>query len=159
MKNLILVAILLIIVSSLSFGQSATVTATVNAVLSITTDNNLVIGNVVKGTTKTIASNAAGAAAFTITGEPSTQTIVTVTFPSNLLDGSSNTLPFTGQIPIHNTAADQGTATAYPGLAGGNASTNGSGNLYVYVGGGVTAAVGQTSGNYAGTINVNVVYP
>jgi hypothetical protein len=159
MKNLILAAVLLVIVSSLSFGQTtASVTATVNAVLSITTTNDLAIGNVVKGTTKTILSNAANAAAFTITGEPSTQTIVTVTFPANLTFGANN-LPFTGEIPIHNTVANQATATAYGALMGGTTPTNATGNLYVYVGGGVTAALGQTSGNYAGTINVNVVYP
>jgi hypothetical protein len=159
MKNLILVAVLLLIVSALSFGQSsATVTATVNTALSIVNTNNLAIGNVVKGTTKTIQSNAANAAAFTITGEPNTQTIVTVTFPTNLTFGANN-LPFTGEIPIHNTVADQGTATTYGAITGGTTPTNATGNLYVYVGGGVTAAVGQTSGNYAGTINVNVVYP
>ena len=159
MKNLILVTILLISVSALSFGQtSASVTATVNAVLSISTTQDLSIGNVVKGTTKTIASSAANAAAFTITGEPNTQTIVTVAFPLNLSDGTNN-LPFTGQIPIHNTVADQSSATAYGALTGGTTSTNATGDLYVYVGGGVTAAVAQASGNYSGTINVNVVYP
>lgn len=158
MKNLIYAAVLLLVVSSLSFGQTATVTATVNAVLSITTTNNLAIGNVVKGTTKTILSNAANAAAFTVTGEPSTQTILSVTFPANLTSGANN-LPFTGQTPIYNTVADQATATAYAALTGGTATTNATGDLYVYVGGGVTAAVAQASGNYAGTINVNVVYP
>jgi ribosome-binding factor A len=159
MKNLILVAVLLLIVSSLSFGQSsASVTATVNAVLTIVNTNDLAIGNVVKGTTKTITSNAADAAAFTITGEPNTQIVVTVAFPLNLSDGTNN-LPFTGEIPIHNTIADQSSATAFGALTGGTTPTNATGNLYVYVGGGVTAAVAQPSGNYSGTINVNVVYP
>jgi hypothetical protein len=159
MKNLIIVAALLIVISSLSFGQSsANVTATVNAVLSIVTTNDLTIGNVVKGTTKTITSDAADAAAFTISGEPNTQIVVTVAFPANLSDGTNN-LPFTGEIPIHNTIADQGTATAFGALTGGTTPTNAGGDLYVYVGGGVTAAVAQPSGNYSGTINVNVVYP
>jgi hypothetical protein len=159
MKNLILVVVLLLVVSSLSFGQTATVTATVNAVLSITTDNNLAIVNVVKGVPKTVLSTDAAAAAFTIAGEPSTATILTVAFPANLVDGSSNNLPFTGQTPVYNTVQSQVGTTAYGALTGGTASLNAGGNLYVYVGGGVSPAVAQPSGNYAGTINVSVVYP
>jgi hypothetical protein len=159
MKNLFLAAALLVFVSALSFGQSsASVTATVNAVLTIVNTSDLAIGNVVKGTTKTVFSNAANAAAFSITGEPSTQVVVTVTFPANLSDGTNN-LPFTGEIPIHNTIADQSSATAFGALTGGTATTSAAGDLYVYIGGGVTAAVAQPSGNYSGTINVNVVYP
>jgi hypothetical protein len=160
MKNLIFVAVLLLIVSSLSFGQTtASVTATVNAVLTVVKTNDLAIGNVVKGTVKTIPSSATDAAAFTITGEPNTQTIVTVAFPLNLVDVSLNNLPFTGQIPMHNTVADQASASAYGALTGGTTPTSATGNLYVYVGGGVTADIAQPSGNYTGTINVNVVYP
>ena len=158
MKKLILTAVLLLIVSSLSFGQSAQVTATVNAVISVTTDANLVFGNVVKGVPKTVLSTEANAAAFTITAEPSTPTVLTVTFPSNLVNGANN-LPFTGETPVYNSTQTQTGATAYGSLTGGTASTNASGNLYVYIGGTVSPAVNQASGNYSGTINVSVVYP
>jgi hypothetical protein len=164
MKNLILVAILLLVVSTLSFAQitagpvAASVTATVTGNLAIAKTNDLAIGNVAKGATRTILSNAAGAAAFTISGEVSVPTTVTVTFPANLVDLSANTLPFTGQIPIHNTAAVQGGATTFPGLAGGTTPTDATtGNLYLWIGGGVTAAAGQVAGNYTGTINVSIV--
>jgi hypothetical protein len=161
MKNLIYVAVLLLIVSSLSFGQSATVTATatVYTALSISpTTATLAIGNVIKGTTKTILSNAAGAVAFTITGEPNTSTVLTVGFPLNLSDGT-NDLPFTGEIPLHHTTNVQASASPYSALTGGNATTNVAGNLYIWIGGGVTADAAQISGNYTGTINVAVVYP
>jgi hypothetical protein len=158
MKNLIFAAILLLIVSSLSFAQTATVTATVITQLTITKTNDLAIGNVGKGTTKTVLSSAPEAASFTITGEASTPTVVTVAFPANLSDGT-NTMSFTGQTPIYNTSNTQTGASTFAGLTGGTASTFTDGSLYIWMGGGVTATAGQVAGNYTGTINVSVVYP
>jgi hypothetical protein len=159
MKNLFLVAVLLLTVSALSFAQtSAGVTATVNAVLSVVKTNDLAIGNVTKGTVKTVLSTDAPAAAFTVTGEPATVTDITVAFPANLTFGVNN-LPFTGQIPVYNSSNSQVGTTALAGLTSGSATLNGSGNLYLWIGGGVNAAVGQTSGTYSGTINVTVAYP
>jgi hypothetical protein len=158
MKNLILVAVLLLIVSSLSFGQSATITATVQTALSISTQANLIIGIVEQNASKSIASTDGAAAAFTITGQPSSTTIVTVATPANLTFGL-NDLQFDAVTPVWNTTQSQTGTTAFAGSTGGNADLNATGNLYVYVGGGVTATVGQASGSYSGTINVSVVYP
>lgn len=159
MKNLILVAVLLLTVSALSFGQtSASVTATVNAVLTVVSTNDLTIGNVTKGTVKTILSTDAAAAAFTISGEPATVTDITVAFPANLTSGVNN-LPFTGQIPVYNSSFSQVGTTALAGLTSGSATTNASGDVYLWIGGGVNAPLAQASGNYTGTINVSVAYP
>jgi hypothetical protein len=160
MKKLILVAVLLLTVSALLFAQSTTanITANVNATLTITRLTDLAIGNVNQGATVTIVSNVAAASSFLVTGAASSATTVTVTFPANLTSGA-NTMPFTGQIPRWNTVAGAGTSTAFPALTGGTTNTNGTGNLWVYVGGGVTAAAAQAVGSYSGTITVAVTQP
>jgi hypothetical protein len=160
MKKLILVAVLLLTVSALSFAQSTTanITANVNATLSITRLTDLAIGNVNQGATVTIASNVAAAASFLVTGAATAATTVAVTFPTDLISGV-NTLPFTGQIPRWNTVAGAGASTAFGALTGGSTTTNGTGNLWVYVGGGVTAGVAQAVGSYTGTITVGVTQP
>jgi Tfp pilus assembly protein PilV len=160
MKNLILVAVLLLTVSALSFAQTSTanILANVNATLSVSNLTNLTIGNVNQGATVTIASNVAAAASFLVTGAASSATAVTVTFPTELTSGG-NTMPFTGQIPRWNTVAGAGTSTAFGALAGGTTPTNGTGNLWVYVGGGVTAGASQAVGSYGGTITVGVTQP
>jgi len=158
MKYLFIVAILMFTVSALSFGQPASVTATVNSVITVTNTHDLVFGNVTKGTAKTVLSTDANAAAFSVAAEANTLTTLTVVFPGNLSDGA-NTLPFTGLTPVYNTTNSQSGTTVYGALTGGNATTNGSGNLYFWMGGVVNPAVGQVSGNYTGTINVTVAYP
>ena len=159
MKKLLLVAVLLLIVSALSFAQSTTanVTANVNATLSINRTADLALGNVNQGQTVTVLSTGT-CAAFTITGAASAATTVTVTFPSNLVY-SGNDLPFTGQTPRYNTTAVQGTSTAFGSLTGGSTTTSGTGNLYIWVGGGVTASSSQVVGSYTGTITCAFTQP
>jgi hypothetical protein len=160
MKKLFLVAVLLLSVSVLSFSQSTTanITANVNATLTIVRLTDLAIGNVNQGSTVTIASNTAAAASFRVAGAANTATTVSVTFPTDLTSGV-NTMPFTGQIPRYNTVAGAGTSTAFPALSGGTANTNASGNLWIYVGGGVTADPAQAVGSYSGIITVAVTQP
>jgi hypothetical protein len=161
MKNILFAAILMLIVSSLCFGQSATVSATVNTALSVVTTNNLALGTVQKGSTRTVNSTDAGAAAFTITGEHDATVNVTITVPANLTYLSNN-LTFNAQIPIYNTTAAQGTATAFSALTGGSTAlgTSGDGSsLYIWMGGGVSPGASQASGSYSGTISVAVAYP
>jgi len=158
MKNLFLVTGLLLIAVTISFSQTASVTATVNTALSVVKTSDLAIGVVVKGNTKTILSTGAGAAAFTVSGEANQSTNVTVAFPTVLTDAGSNTMAFTGQTPIHNSVNTQG-GTAFGALTGGSATLNSTGDLYIWMGGGVTAAANQASGNYSATISVTVAYP
>jgi hypothetical protein len=160
MKNLILVAVLLLIVSSLSFGQSASanVTATVQATLTIIKTNDLALGIVTRGNAVTVPSTDAAAAAFTITGIATSQATVTISSLANLTSGSY-TMPFTQQTPIYNTTNSQSGTTDFGALTGGIASTNSDGNLWVWFGGRVTASVGQAAGLYSGTINVSVTQP
>ena len=160
MRKLILAAVLILSLSTLALAQSTTanITANVNATLTITRLTDLNIGNVNQGATVTIASNVAAAASFQVTGAASSSTTVTVAFPANLTSGV-NTMPFTGQIPRWNTVAGAGTSTAFGALTGGTTNTNATGNLWVYVGGGVTAAAAQAVGSYTGTVTVSVTQP
>jgi hypothetical protein len=160
MKKLLLVAVLLLIVSALSFAQSTTanITATVNATLSIARLTDLAIGNVAQGGTVTILSKSAAAASFQVAGAVSALTTITITFPSDLTSGA-NTLPFTGQIPTYNTVAGFAASTAFGALTGGQTTSSGTGALFVYVGGGVTAGASQAAGSYSGTITAAVTQP
>ena len=160
MKNLILVVILLLIVSSLSFAQSSTanVTANVNATLTIANLTDLVIGNVNQGQTVTIASNVAAAASFMVTGAANAATTITVAFPANLTFGA-NTMTFNGQIPRYNTVAGPAGSTAFGALTGGSTTSSGTGNLWVYIGGQAIAAAAQAVGSYSGLITCSVTQP
>jgi hypothetical protein len=162
MKNLIYVAVLLLIVSSLSFGQpssaTANVTVTVNATLSIFNTQNLALGTVARGSAITVLSTDAAAAAFTITGVENASTTITVAPPATLSNGTS-TLPFVAEIPVANTTSTQSGATALAGTAGGSATTNAVGNLWLWIGGGVNVGIAQQSGNYSGTMTVSVTQP
>jgi hypothetical protein len=162
-KKLILVAVLLLTVSSLSFGQltantNANVTANVVASITITNTAGLTIGNVNLGQTVTVTSLAAGAAAFTVQGPANASTTVAVTFPTNLTNGTNN-LPFTGQTPRSGVTNAQAASTALGSLTGGTATTTAAGQLWLWVGGGVTADPVQPAGSYTGTINVAVSQP
>jgi hypothetical protein len=160
MKNLILVAVLLLVVSSLSFGQnaSASVSVTVNAALTIFKTNDLAFGIVARGNAATILSTDAAAAAFTITGVENAATTITVTQPATLTNGTS-TMPFLAAVPVCNTVNSQVGTTALAGTAGGGATTNAVGNLWLWIGGGVNVGIAQQSGNYTGTLTVSVSQP
>jgi hypothetical protein len=162
MKNLILVAVLLLVVSSLSFAQpssaNATVSVTVNATLSIFKTNDLALGTVSRGSSVTVLSTDAAAAAFAITGVENNATTMNVTLPATLSNGTS-TMSFLGQVPVCNTSNTQVGATALAGLTGGSATTNAVGNLWLWIGGGVNVGIAQQSGNYTGLITVAVTQP
>jgi len=159
MKKLLLVVALLMVVAVASFAQvSANITANVNAVVTVTRTADLALGNVNQGATATIASVAGGAAAFTVVGAASAATSCTFAFPTDLLNGAI-TMPFTGQTPRYNTVAVQGTSTLFGALTGGSANTSAGGQLWLWVGGSVTAAPTQAAGSYTGTLTVTVTQP
>jgi hypothetical protein len=160
MKNLILVSVLLITVSALSFAQSSTanVTANVNATLTISNLTAMTFATVNQGQTVTIASNVAAAASFLVAGAANAATTITVTFPANLTFGA-NTLTFNGQIPRYNTVAGAPASTAFGALTGGSTNTSGTGNLWVYIGGQVVATAVQAVGSYSGVITCAVTQP
>jgi hypothetical protein len=161
MKRIFVLGLALCAISVAAFAQtstSATVTANVNAALTITKTLDLNLGNVAQGATVTITSLTAGAATFTIQGAASAGTTVTVTNPVNLTFGANN-LTFTAQIPRFNMANVQATSTAFGAVTGGSTNTSPSGQLFLWVGGSVTATAVQAAGSYTGTINVSFTQP
>jgi type IV secretory pathway TrbL component len=164
MKKLILVAVLLLTVSALSFAQSTTanINANVNATLSILRNVDLTIGNVNQGGTVTVLSTAATAAAFTVTGATNAATIITVAYPATITGPAGATMPYTPQYPTSNiigTAAGRAAAAPFAAYTGGSATSNATGNLFVWVGGGVTADPAQAAGSYSGTLTCTCAQP
>jgi len=163
MKRILVLGIALCAISLAAFAQTsatANATANVNAALTIANTAGLNFGNVAQGATVTITPLLAGAAAFTISGAASAATTVSVTYPANLTFGANN-LPFTAQTPRYNNVANvqangiTGTWTA----AGGSTTTSAGGNLWVWIGGSVTASASQAAGSYNGTITVSFTQP
>lgn len=159
MKNLLVVVALVVAIAAVSFAGSttATVTANVNAATNVTKVTDLSFGSINQGATSTITSLSAGAAHFTVLGSTSASTTCTFAFPATLANGT-NTLPFTGQIPVYNNVDNtQSAATAFSVLTGGTATTSATGELFLWVGGKVVAGGSQAAGAYTGTITVTVV--
>jgi hypothetical protein len=162
MKKLLLVAILLMVVSAASFAQAtqtANITANVNATLTLAKLTDLAALTANQGQTVFFASNTAQAASFLLTGAALASTTVGVAFPATLSDVALNTMTFTGQIPRTNVVAGAATSTALAAITGGTATTSAGGQLWIYAGGGVTAAAAQPAGQYTGVITVTVSQP
>ena len=156
MKNLILVALLLLTVSAMSFAQinvqqTANATATVVASATMTKLTDLTFPPLLLGSAATIAANTAQAASFAFSGAGSTPTTVAVTFPGNLTSGSNN-LPFSAGTVRTNVVAAAGTSVVYTVPT----NTTAAGALWIYTGGTVTADVAQAAGQYTGLITVTV---
>jgi hypothetical protein len=161
MKKLLLVAVLLMVVAVASFAQTQTanITANVNATLTLTKLTDLAALTVVQGGNQSFASNTAQAASFLFTGAATASTTIGVVFPATVSDALANTMTFTGQIPTtHNVAGAVG-STALAAITGGTATTSVGGQLWIYAGGGVTAAAAQPAGQYTGVITVTVSQP
>jgi hypothetical protein len=163
MKNLLVVAVLLMAVSAVSFGQSTTASATanVNATLTIGATGTLALGNVPQGGTVTVLSKGANVPLFTIAGAANAGTTVTVTPPANLVNTSLDNLQFNATAPSYNTLNNQAASTYWVPTSGAmpSVNTSGTGALFVWVGGGVTATSGQPTGQYNGVITVSFTQP
>ncbi len=161
MKKLLLVAVLLMVVAVASYAQvqTANITANVNATVTLAKLTDLATLTANQGQTVSFASNTANAASFLMTGAALASTTVVVAFPATLSDAALNTMTFTGQIPRTNIVAGAATSTALAALTGGTATTSAGGQLWIYAGGGVTAAAAQPAGQYTGVVTVTVSQP
>lgn len=151
--------LILMVVASAAYGQSsdsesATISATVIAALSVSKDQNMAFGEVAQNASSSIAVTDAGAVKFTVDGEPNKNVTFTLTSPTNLTNGANN-LPFADDVQYHTSDAP-GSAIALAN--GATVALNGTGDLYVYLGGTVTAAALQVTGAYTGTFTLQVDY-
>lgn len=134
MKNLITAALTIALVMSFGFGQeigTATVSASVLANLSLSSDANVNFGNIPASGTPTIdplgathidVGSAVTVGVFSLTGAPST--VVTLDFPGSVTlgDGSTNTMTFNTDLRGHEdtqASATSVTTTATIGASGG----------------------------------------
>ncbi len=153
------ILILVIITAPAAYGQStdsesATISATVIAALSVSKDQNMAFGEVTQNAASTIEVTEAGAVKFTVDGEPNKNVTFTLTSPANLTNGANN-LPFTDDVQYHTSDAP---ASASALSDGATVALNGTGDLYVYLGGTVTAGALQATGAYSGTFTLQVDY-
>lgn len=157
--RILAIALALSLTASAARGQatdseSATITATVIAALSVAKDQNMAFGEVTQNASSTIQVTDANAVKFTVDGEPNKNITFTLTSPANLTNGANN-LPFADDVQYHTSDAP-GSASAL--TDGATIALNATGDLYIYLGGTVTAGVGQTTGAYSGTFTLQVDY-
>ena len=130
----------------------------VTSYFNITKLTDLSFGTVPAGGSIIVNPTSGASAMFKISGSGTTGVQVSIIYPASLQSGS-NMLVFTSLLPLHNTLAQSASADAFPSVAGGDAITGDDGNLYVWVGGKVTAVPQQRAGFYSGIIQISVAAP
>lgn len=164
MKKLLFTFIFLFtMIGTINAQQTANVNATANVYspLSLTVVDNLDFGGLVAGESKTITNDNVGAGVVQVEGPTGVGVDISFTLPSNLSDGT-NDLPVSfgttsaGYNVENNTS---GITDFDPNSGATNISLDGTtGDLFVYIGGTVTAGGSQATGTYTETIVVTVNY-
>ncbi len=166
MKNLLTVLFALVLTGTTALAGnnqsgdeasgSADITTTVIQSLSVENNQDLEFGRVAQGVVETIEVTDASAVKFTIQGEKNEGVVVTFSCPTSLTRaGGSQTFPFKGSI-MQNSNANPTSATKLS--SGSSLNLNGSGKLYVYLGGEINVAKDQQRGNYSGEFTIDVEY-
>jgi hypothetical protein len=137
-----------------------TLSARVRQPIVITPQRNLDFGGVIPGTSKAIAVSDATSGRFRVRGENNAAVLLTFTLPTNLASGG-NQLPIGSWTGYWNQSAATNGGTAFVPSASQTPATlsNGAGQLFVYIGGQVTAAANQPGGIYTATVTLTVAYP
>ena len=131
------------------------VTAVVETALDVQGVQDLDFGPVFPGFGRTVAADAAGSGEFLISGGVGGGIDIAFTLPTVLTSGL-NTMPvsFTAA-----SGADRASAAGLDPTAVAPRSLDGTtGNLYVFLGGTVTAAPTQVAGSYSGTVTLTATY-
>ena len=158
-----LFTILLLIPCYVHAQVDISVSARVLESLVVTAVNDLEFGDIVAGNTSAVAPDDATAGQYEISGEAGSEVSLSFTLPSNLelvLDPSF-TMPisFSNSDGIHSTTNDAGAGSTFdPNVVHTPTLNAMNGDLYIFIGGEVTAAPGQEPGNYEGTITLTVEY-
>lgn len=144
---------------------SVAASATVLSPLTFAAGQNLAFGNLVRGTSKSVAPDDATSGRWAFTGQGAASLSQTLTLPTTLSDGATNTLAIGTWTGRYTQGADAASGTAFSPATGTAAtfifpgpSTNASAILSFRVGATVTAAAGQASGTYTGTVSISGVY-
>ncbi len=175
-KFIALFAFVLFILGTGAYAQSSatvTSTATIETPISASAFSNLAFGTITKGATATVASSSSSAGGVLFSGDEGDNISITVpataTISTSSGDGASMTVTINrGSLRV-NTSNDQenaesfdasnGTATtALSGDEGGNGSSDGLGQAWLWIGGSVAPSATQQRGVYTGTFTVSAAY-
>jgi len=145
-------------------SATASVNATANVLsqLTATAEQSLDFGDVVPGFPATVApSNTNAAGIVSISGAPGRE--VAISFPSIPASLTHELGVETMSLTIGNDDVAIGSSATAPGAtfdpgAGTDANLDGAGNIWVFVGGQVSATNTQLAGEYSGIITVEVAY-
>ena len=146
--------------SAVSAQQSASILAqaTVQTPLTVTGVSNLNFGNVFPGVNPTVVLTDAGAGHFQIAGVLNAEVDVSFSsLPATLTSGGNNiAIVYTGG---WHTLANPAAATAFVPSAGLTERLDAAtGELHVYLGGGLTVPGNQPAGVYQATITLDAAY-
>lgn len=123
---------------------------------------NLQFGEIIPGIENSISPTTdASSAQFDITGAAGKEVQATFTLPTELTGpGNALSLTFSSTSAAHAQAStEQGTATTFDPSTGVTTTLSGTGALFLWLGGSVTAPhTGQTAGSYTADITLQVVY-
>jgi hypothetical protein len=165
MKNLLQTLLIIFLLNSISIAQrsaSATANGTfaVAAYMTVIKLSDLNFGTIFEGTTLTVEPTSPQAAQVLFNGNSNAIADVTVTYP-NVLKSGTNTMNFQNSKsnPMYNTIPNAMSATEFKRKTGGSAQTGADGNLFIWVGGKVTATRPTPAGTYTGIIQIVVVQP
>jgi Domain of unknown function (DUF4402) len=142
-----------------SVNQSANVNLTVQTALSLTNVRALNFGTQVQGASAVTVDPVTGGtntAYFTLTGAPASQ-VLTISWTSTAnLTYSTTNISWTPSVAANSTATQ---STASTLSSGGTAAADGTGHLYLWVGG-TTAPIPSNApaGTYQGTVTLTVQY-
>jgi len=151
-----------------SFGiaqeqESIDAKATVLAPISFPDKRDLDFGSeVLPGRTYTVLpGNATQAGRFELLGADDKEVSLTFSLPEDLDGPGENTISiiFSATSATHATNSDYVTgATSFNPASGATTSLNGSGSLYIAIGGEISPPSNQVAGDYSGTITLTVEY-
>ena len=137
------------------------VTGTVAGALTVAAGNDLVFGVIIPGLARAVLPTDPGAGTFLVNGEPGAG--VQLTFPAlpTEITGPGADIPLTLSL-VYNTANDATTGTTIdPSTVTPTTALSagvGGGDLFIFLGGTVSPAVGQTAGSYANTFTLQAMY-
>jgi hypothetical protein len=162
MKRVALAFSVLIVLSLTLFSQSQVIPIKAN-VLSplnvVVTELNF--GDVIRGTNKTVVPGNSGSGKCVITGVANKQVQFSFITPANFPGPSSSELIFSASNSTDgkwSTESSGATGTSFSLSSQITTTLSSGGNLYIFIGGTVSPSANQTSGEYNGSITMDLHY-
>lgn len=162
--TLVAVATVVTLPASLEAQASAaddiSVLAEVLAGITVNGDRSLDFGTVVAGTgSYSVDPGDANAGRFAVTGQQGQDVSIDLDVPNQLVNGGAllNT-DFSGNVAGWSASSDGSGMNVFQPSAQPTVQVPGSGELWVFIGGGIDLPQGQEPGSYSGTVTATVSY-